>query len=486
MRKLVTIKFGSHLYGTSTPASDIDFKSVHVPAPRDVLLQRAKGSVSTARAKQEKEKNLPGEVEEESYSLLRYLQLASEGQTVALDMLFAPEWSMTGPPSPEWREVVANRARLVTKKSAAFLGYCRQQANKYGIKGSRVAAARRALDVLNEGVEQLGTQAKLDRLDYWIGLEVLRTEHMSVDEIPQAAGGIVKHWNVCGRKLQYTATIKHARDVVKALVDEYGQRALQAESQQGVDWKALSHAVRVGHQAVELLRTGNVTFPLPNAAHVLAIKTGKHPYQEVAAEIEHLLEEVENAAAQSPLPAEPDHAWIEGFVLDVYGREVGLVERARTFATAAHAAVKHLRKYTNEAYSVHPAAVAKLVEQVPHTDEMVAAAFLHDVVEDTGVTIELVRAEFGEEVADLVGWLTDLSRPTDGNRETRKAIDRAHSAKAPAAAQTIKLADVIDNSATIEAHDPDFARVFRHEKRRLLEVMTAGDPTLMKRALEGL
>ena len=117
---------------------------------------------------------------------------------------------------------------------------------------------------------------------------------------------------------------------------------------------------------------------------------------------------------------------------------------------------------------------------------MVAAAFLHDVVEDTGVTIELVRAEFGEEVADLVGWLTDISRPTDGNRETRKAIDRAHSAKAPAAAQTIKLADVIDNSATIEAHDPDFARVFRHEKRRLLEVMTAGDPTLMKRALEGL
>ncbi len=91
MRKLVTIKFGSHLYGTSTPASDVDFKSVHVPAPRDVLLQRAKGSVSTARTKQEKEKNLPGEVEEESYSLLRYLQLASEGQTVALDMLFAPE-----------------------------------------------------------------------------------------------------------------------------------------------------------------------------------------------------------------------------------------------------------------------------------------------------------------------------------------------------------------------------------------------------------
>ena len=74
------------------------------------------------------------------------------------------------------------------------------------------------------------------------------------------------------------------------------------------------------------------------------------------------------------------------------------------------------------------------------------------MVEDTGVTIELVRAEFGEEVADLVGWLTDISRPTDGNRETRKAIDRAHSAKAPPEAQTVKLAGIIDNSSAIEAH----------------------------------
>ncbi len=485
MRKLVTIKFGSHLYGTSTPASDVDFKSVHVPAPRDVLLQRAKGSVSTARTKLEKEKNLPGEVEEESYSLLRYLQLASEGQTVALDMLFAPEWSMTAPPSAEWREVVANRSKLITKKSAAFLGYCRQQANKYGIKGSRVAAARAALALLDRLVDANGRPPRLGA--FAAEVAEVAGEHSSVVDIRVGdTDRVVRHWDVCGRKLPFTSSVGNARDVVQKLVDEYGQRALQAESQQGVDWKALSHAVRVGHQAVELLRTGNVTFPLPNAAHVLAIKTGKCPYQEVAAEIEHLLEAVENAAAQSPLPAEPDHAWIEGLVLDVYGREVGLVERARTFATAAHAAVKHLRKYTNEAYSVHPAAVAKLVGSVPHTDEMVAAAFLHDVVEDTGVTIELVRAEFGEEVADLVGWLTDVSRPTDGNREIRKAIDRAHSAKAPPAAQTIKLADILDNSSTIEAHDPDFARVFRHEKRRLLEVMDKGDPTLMRRAMEGL
>ena len=109
-----------------------------------------------------------------------------------------------------------------------------------------------------------------------------------------------------------------------------------------------------------------------------------------------------------------------------------VVERARIFATAAHAAVGQVRKYTNEPYIVHPAEVVSIVRSVPHTPEMLAAAWLHDTVEDTDVTMEVVRAEFGDAVAELVGWLTDVSRPEDGNRAVRKARDREHTAAAPA------------------------------------------------------
>ena len=161
-----------------------------------------------------------------------------------------------------------------------------------------------------------------------------------------------------------------------------------------------------------------------------------------------------------------------------------LVERARVFATAAHAAVGQLRKYTFEPYIVHPREVAGIVESAGGTPEMIAAAWLHDVVEDTGVTIETIREEFGSEVAELVGWLTDVSRPEQGNRAHRKAIDRAHTAAAPGAAQTVKLADLISNTRSIMAHDPEFARVYLAEKRALLEVMTKADPTLMARARE--
>ena len=159
--------------------------------------------------------------------------------------------------------------------------------------------------------------------------------------------------------------------------------------------------------------------------------------------------------------------------------------KALTFATAAHAAVGQLRKYTNEPYIVHPVEVAGIVSKVPGaTDEMIAAAYLHDVVEDTGVTIELIKKEFGDEVAELVGWLTDVSRPDHGNRAQRKAVDRAHTAGAPAAAQTIKLADLISNTRSIVEHDEKFAKTYLAEKRLLLEVLKHGDPELWRKCHE--
>ena len=141
-----------------------------------------------------------------------------------------------------------------------------------------------------------------------------------------------------------------------------------------------------------------------------------------------------------------------------------------------------MRKYTGEPYIVHPAEVAKIVTDAGGTEAMICAAWLHDTVEDTGVTIETIRAEFGAEVAELVGWLTDVSRPEHGNRAHRKALDRAHSAAAPAEAQTVKLADLIANTRSIIEHDVAFARTYLEEKRLMLEVMTKGDSILMAEA----
>lgn len=174
---------------------------------------------------------------------------------------------------------------------------------------------------------------------------------------------------------------------------------------------------------------------------------------------------------------------MQGFTMELSGMNV--VHKAQVYALAAHAAVNQRRKYTNESYIVHPAEVAKTVAEIPEsTPEMVAAAWLHDVVEDTEVTISDINISFGEEIAKLVFWLTDASKKTDGNRATRKAIDREHIAKAPAEAQTIKLADIISNVKSIAEHDPDFAVVYLKEKKMQLEVLTKGDKKLHAIATE--
>jgi hypothetical protein len=321
-RSIMTIQFGSHLYGTSTPASDIDLKSIFVPRSKDILLGRVKGAVSTKRPKGVGEKNYAGEVEQESFSLQRFLGLVAEGQTVSLDILFAPAWAHVEPVTGEWDEIVANRHRLLTRKHGAFVGYCRQQAAKYGIKGSRVAAARGALEIFAEAVTDVGSRAKVSTLDGVLVTYAMANEHVAIVPIASPSGVVVQHFEVCGRKIPYTVSIKEGFDILKRLVDTYGQRALQAESQKGVDWKALSHAVRIGRQAVELFDTGHIDFPSPIADHLVAIKTGQLPYRQVAEEIEAVLVEVEAAAARSTLPEDVDHEWIEQFIEDAHFGEV--------------------------------------------------------------------------------------------------------------------------------------------------------------------
>ena len=163
---------------------------------------------------------------------------------------------------------------------------------------------------------------------------------------------------------------------------------------------------------------------------------------------------------------------------------MNLIERARVFAIAAHAAIDQRRKYTNDPYIVHPQAVAALVAKVPHTPEMIAAAWLHDVVEDTAVTLELIREEFGESVSTLVAGLTDVSRLEDGNRQVRKALDRAHTAQQSPACKTVKLADLIDNSQSILRYGKGFARIFMQEMQLSLDVLKEGDASLWQQARE--
>lgn len=165
-------------------------------------------------------------------------------------------------------------------------------------------------------------------------------------------------------------------------------------------------------------------------------------------------------------------------------KDSALITKARLFAFAAHDAINHVRKYTGEPYTVHLANVAGIVSEVTDDEEMIAAAFLHDTVEDTKVTLDVLRSQFPLRVVMLVDDLTDISKPEQGNRKIRKAIDRAHTAMAHPDAKTIKLADLMDNTSTIVKFDPNFAKVYLREKSDLLMVLQEGNPKLLVRATQ--
>lgn len=171
------------------------------------------------------------------------------------------------------------------------------------------------------------------------------------------------------------------------------------------------------------------------------------------------------------------------------GRSVPVIKEKRTeqmileacaFATQMHAGQQ--RKYTGEPYMLHCLEVATLVAGAGGSTEMIAAALLHDVVEDTSATITDVQQLFGNDIAKGVAWLTDVSVPTDGNRVIRKAIDRDHIGKAPANMKTVKLADIISNTRSIVENGGEFARIYLSEMEALLKVLMDGDSTLWHRA----
>lgn len=136
------------------------------------------------------------------------------------------------------------------------------------------------------------------------------------------------------------------------------------------------------------------------------------------------------------------------------------------------------RKYTGNPYSDHLAEVAGIVATVAPFGSMslmISVAWLHDVVEDCGVSEQDISKRFGPEVAQGVLALSDMET---GTRAERKALSRARLSVADGWIQTIKCADLISNTSSIVMHDPKFSKVYLGEKRQLLDVLTRADRRL--------
>jgi len=159
-----------------------------------------------------------------------------------------------------------------------------------------------------------------------------------------------------------------------------------------------------------------------------------------------------------------------------YGRFI--IWLAKRYAIYHHDRINQVRRYTGGPYWKHPEEVALIIARRGGSAEQIAAAWLHDVVEDTEATMDSVYRWFGWTIGHMVEGLTDVSRPEDGNRAIRKAIDRHHLSQQIDKVKRIKLVDLECNARGIFKHDPDFGVKYASEMELCVPLLASADEEL--------
>lgn len=302
---------GSHLYGLNTEKSDTDFKGIVIPSPQEIKTNSAPNTCyDNSVQKSKNQKNTATDTDSSFFTLKAFLRLCSEGQTVAVEMLFTPR-SLWVESSPEWEFLVANRDKLIHKNMGSFFNLARKQAYKYSVKGERIEANKVVLEWANQFPENDRLTKHLSSLESLVSKysHLVDTEKSPLIKFVTCLGPKqeeVLHLEVSNRKNPLTVTLKHFKKGLEKVLAQYGHRALQANQMGGADFKALSHAVRVGYEALELLQTHKLTFPLPQREEVLAIKQGQWSFPDTERKIESLLLEIREQEKYTTLPESID------------------------------------------------------------------------------------------------------------------------------------------------------------------------------------
>lgn len=307
---IVYMKFGSHLYGLDTPKSDIDYKGIYMPSLGNLLLGNVAHNIITSTG-DPNAKNAAGDIDIEIISLPKFIKEACNGETYALDMLHSKEEG-----NPIWSFLVANRRQFYCKDMRSYIGYVKQQAAKYGIKGSRLHDIKCAI----ESLKNLKVEPSVTLNDVADDSNSLyRGEFAKFVKYTGKGAGATEQlfYEVNGKKYQTTNTVEYVIEQLTKMYDSYGARAKAAEANEGIDWKAITHALRAGYQARDIYKDGDFEYPLKETNFLREVKAGTLNYkQDVSPVLEELVEEVYKLSENSKLPEKVNRKrWAEWLLL---------------------------------------------------------------------------------------------------------------------------------------------------------------------------
>ena len=332
---VVKMEYGSHLYGLNHADSDTDYMTIALPTAKQIIMQEANFDIKKSTG-DDKSKNAADDIDDDIMSLSKFVKQAMDGKNTAMDMLHAsPDQVMIT--SDIWLELQDQRASFYTKDMSSYVDYVQGQAAKYGVKGSRLAALKDAMDYLTPfcdhaiskqaldaiGVGNLMVDAPLTLGDVADCLPI--GEHAYIVETESKVGP-QKFYEICQRKFDFKNKISYCVDNMQKIYDGYGHRAKLAESNDGVDWKAVSHALRAGYQARSIYKNGGFSYPLDETTFIMDVKMGRVDYKNgVQPAIEELVAEVAILAKNSDMPETCDRAYWEEWL---YQKHLQIVQES--------------------------------------------------------------------------------------------------------------------------------------------------------------
>jgi predicted nucleotidyltransferase len=302
-----------------TPSSDKDYKGIYLPERDNLLLGNYAKHYSQSTG-DDKSKNTADDIDVEIFSLPYFIELACKGETVAIDMLHAnnilpelisdikPLWAI-------WNDIQLKRKMFYTKDMKSYVGYARKQSNKYGLKGSRMGDVEKVINWLmfSKNEEQRFTTTIRQVYTQLPTSEFIKLVSQDTKQ------GELKFYEICGRKYQDTLTLEQLLAHAQGIYDEYGDRAKMAKLDLGVDWKAISHALRASYQMLGILKDGDFDYPLPQTKFLLEVKTGQLNFvNEVQPELESVIQTIEKLAESSKLPQKVDRNYWDQWLLRKY------------------------------------------------------------------------------------------------------------------------------------------------------------------------
>jgi hypothetical protein len=320
--KIVYItQYGSKLFGTDNIHSDTDYKGIFIPSKRDVLLKKDIEHYNYTSGENHS-KNGKEDVDLQLYSIYKWFNLLKKGETGALDLLFSLFREDTQVYSDEMFTSVMkeNAGKFYNRNLHSFVGYCVGQSKLYNIRGSRFRELHTFVEYfskIDEKKKHLKIEEVFDEIESIFSSEVFKYIHFTKGAVSRGNDAYKEgmYVEVLGKKFRATVSVAYFSEKISAMEAQFGNRARASST--GVDWKALSHAMRVIDEVEELLDEGFISFPLRNYVYIRSIKEGRETLEEVMNIIDRKLDVVQDKLDKSTLPEKSDEAFIEALILDL-------------------------------------------------------------------------------------------------------------------------------------------------------------------------